>query len=72
MARVAPRKDGREAARPHHPRDLEQLIRVVGTARAGGEHEIVARALALGAQVASRHPGERVEPVRRAGDLAKR
>ena len=58
-----------EAAGAHHARDLEQLIGVVGAARAGGEHEVVARALALGAHVPRRHPRQRIEPVQRARDL---
>ena len=43
----------RKAAGAHDACNLEQLIGVVGAARAGGEHEIVARALALGAQRAA-------------------
>ena len=62
-------QDGREAAGAHHAGDVEQLVGVVGAARARGEHEIVAGTLALGAQAPRRHPGQRVEPVGRAGDL---
>ena len=56
-------EDGGEAPGVHHARDVEQLIGVVGAARAGGEHQVVARALALGAEAARRHPRQRVEPV---------
>ena len=59
----------REAPRSHHARDLEQLVRVVGSARAGRQHQIVARALALGAHVPRGDPRQRVEPVQRARDL---
>ena len=64
-----PGQHGGEAARAHHTGDVEELVRVVRPARAGGEHEVVAGALTLGAQPPRRHPRERVEPVRRAGDL---
>ena len=52
--------------------DVQQVIGIIAGARAAGEHEIVAGALALGAEVARRRPDERMEPVERAGNPAKR
>ena len=62
-------KHGGEAAGSHHARDLDQFIGVIGPAGAGGEHQVVARAFALGARMARGDPRQRVEPVQRARDL---
>ena len=64
-------KNAGEPPRVHHTGDLEQLVRVLGAACSRGEHEVIARAFALGAQPARRHPGKRVEPICRAGDLCE-
>ena len=69
IARLAPAITAGKRPALHDARDVEQLIGVVGAARARRQHEIVARALALGAQLARRHPRERIEPVRGAGEL---
>ena len=52
--------------------DVQQVIGIIAGAGAAGEHEIVAGALALGAEVARRRPDERMEPVERTGNPAKR
>jgi hypothetical protein len=56
-------RPGRSARAARAARELEQLVGVVRPVRAGAEHEVVARALALDAQPPGRNPCERVEPV---------
>ena len=51
--------------------DVEQVAGVVARAGAAGEHEVVAGALALGAQAPRGHPHQRMEPVGGAGQRAR-
>ena len=62
-------QQGRIAAAAHDARDFEQLLCVVWTARAARQDEVVARPLTFGPDMARGHPGERVEPVKGAGQL---
>ena len=62
-------KQCRVAAAAHDASDLEQLLGVVRTASAAGEHQVVTGALALRPHVPRGHPYERVEPVQRACEL---
>ena len=63
------RGDGHARSACRRARDVEQVLGIRGTARAGRQHEVVARALPLGAEVTRADPGERVEPVDRAHRL---
>ena len=69
MASVAPARITAESSRSHDTRDVQQLLGVVGSARSGSQDEIVACALTLGPRALRGHPGERMEPVDRAGRL---
>ena len=60
---------GGVAAAAHDARDFEQLLCVVWTARPAGQDEVVARSLPFGPDMARGHPGERIEPVKGAGQL---
>ena len=53
----------RIAASTHHASDLEQLLSVVRPFGSAGQHQVVASALALRADVPCGDPRQRVEPV---------
>ena len=54
-----------------HACHVEQMLRVFARTRAAAQHEIVARLLALGAEMLGGAPHERMEPVERARRAAK-
>ena len=62
-------QQGRIASAAHDARDFEQLLCVVWAARPARQDEVVARPLTFGPDMARGHPGERVEPVKGAGQL---
>jgi hypothetical protein len=54
------------------PRDLNEMVRVVGTARTGRDHRVVTRALSMRPHAAGGDPGEGIRPVDGEGQFRQR
>ena len=62
-------RGGGESGRAQAGGDGEEIGGVFARADAVAQHEVVARALLLGAEAVDGEPRERVEPVKREGEL---